>query len=141
MSRYKYVCNDYVRNIRQYIVFSLVNIKMCFFLGIIYWKALPNHFRNTADSVSSFFYAFNVKASDKQVLFVPVHLILHLCVYYLYFLLIENYFFQSSRIMHGSSKKCLAISQDRKKLVMEDCNLEESRQKWKFENYDPSKKL
>ncbi|XP_069971983.1 putative polypeptide N-acetylgalactosaminyltransferase 9 isoform X3 [Penaeus vannamei] len=48
---------------------------------------------------------------------------------------------ESSRIMHGSSKKCLAISQDRKKLVMEDCNLEESRQKWKFENYDPSKKL
>ncbi|XP_063599397.1 putative polypeptide N-acetylgalactosaminyltransferase 9 isoform X5 [Penaeus indicus] len=48
---------------------------------------------------------------------------------------------ESSRIMHGSSKKCLAISQDRKKLAMEDCNLEESRQKWKFENYDPSKKL
>ncbi|KAG7171430.1 polypeptide N-acetylgalactosaminyltransferase 9-like 1 [Homarus americanus] len=48
---------------------------------------------------------------------------------------------ETSRITHGSSKKCLAISQDRKKLVMEDCNLAESRQKWKFENYDPSKKL
>lgn len=49
--------------------------------------------------------------------------------------------FQTNRIIHGSSKKCLAISQDRKKLVMEDCNLEEGRQKWKFENYDPNKKL
>nr|XP_053630695.1 putative polypeptide N-acetylgalactosaminyltransferase 9 isoform X3 [Cherax quadricarinatus] len=48
---------------------------------------------------------------------------------------------ETNRITHGSSKKCLAISQDRKKLVMEDCNLSESRQKWKFENYDPSKKL
>lgn len=48
---------------------------------------------------------------------------------------------QTNRIIHGSSKKCLAISSDRKKLVMEDCNLEEGRQKWKFENYDPSKKL
>lgn len=49
--------------------------------------------------------------------------------------------FQTNRIIHGSSKKCLAISSDKKKLVMEDCNLEEGRQKWKFENYDPSKKL
>lgn len=48
---------------------------------------------------------------------------------------------ETNRIIHGSSKKCLAISQDRKKLVMEDCNLEEGRQKWKFENYDPNKKL
>ncbi|XP_069186090.1 putative polypeptide N-acetylgalactosaminyltransferase 9 isoform X2 [Procambarus clarkii] len=48
---------------------------------------------------------------------------------------------ETNRITHGSSKKCLAITQDRKKLVMEDCNLSESRQKWKFENYDPSKKL
>ncbi|KAK8396085.1 hypothetical protein O3P69_005295 [Scylla paramamosain] len=48
---------------------------------------------------------------------------------------------ETNRIIHGSSKKCLAISQDRKKLVMEDCSLEEGRQKWKFENYDPNKKL
>lgn len=48
---------------------------------------------------------------------------------------------ETNRIIHGSSKKCLAISSDKKKLVMEDCNLEEGRQKWKFENYDPSKKL
>lgn len=48
---------------------------------------------------------------------------------------------QTNRIIHGSSKKCLAISPDKKKLVMEDCTLEEGRQQWKFENYDPSKKL
>lgn len=56
-------------------------------------------------------------------------------------LVVIKYIFQTNRITHGSSKKCLAISHDRKKLVMEDCNLEESRQRWKFENYDPSKKL
>ncbi|XP_064089608.1 putative polypeptide N-acetylgalactosaminyltransferase 9 isoform X5 [Macrobrachium nipponense] len=48
---------------------------------------------------------------------------------------------ETNRITHGSSKKCLAISADKKKLLMEDCNLNEPRQKWKFENYDPSKKL
>ncbi|KAK3858249.1 hypothetical protein Pcinc_035552 [Petrolisthes cinctipes] len=48
---------------------------------------------------------------------------------------------ETNRIIHGSSKKCLVISQDRKKLLMEDCNLGEGRQKWKFENYDPAKKL
>ncbi|XP_076037274.1 putative polypeptide N-acetylgalactosaminyltransferase 9 isoform X2 [Oratosquilla oratoria] len=44
-------------------------------------------------------------------------------------------------ITHGSSKRCLAVSPDRKKLTMEDCDMNETRQQWKFENYDPKKKL
>ncbi|CAG0904953.1 unnamed protein product [Darwinula stevensoni] len=42
-------------------------------------------------------------------------------------------------IRHGSSHKCLAITPDRTKIVMESCNLDSDRIRWKFENYDPSK--
>ncbi|XP_018011031.1 putative polypeptide N-acetylgalactosaminyltransferase 9 isoform X2 [Hyalella azteca] len=48
---------------------------------------------------------------------------------------------ESQHIVHGSSKKCMAISADRKKLLMEECSSSEPRQNWKFENYDASKKL
>jgi len=44
-----------------------------------------------------------------------------------------------STLRHGSSRKCLAISSKKDKLLMEDCNLENPRQRWKFLNYDPSK--
>lgn len=46
---------------------------------------------------------------------------------------------ETNRLVHGTSKKCLAISPDKKKLRMEDCDPEEGRQKWRFDNYDPSK--
>lgn len=42
-------------------------------------------------------------------------------------------------IRHGSSKKCLAISANKQKLKMEECEESRERQKWIFENYDPSK--
>nr|CAD7427436.1 unnamed protein product [Timema monikensis] len=42
-------------------------------------------------------------------------------------------------ILHGSSKKCLAISESKQKLLMEECSSDNERQQWKFENYDPSK--
>ncbi|KAF4520992.1 hypothetical protein B566_EDAN002488 [Ephemera danica] len=46
---------------------------------------------------------------------------------------------QTKHIRHGSSKKCLAITESRKKLVMEDCNSSSAHQQWQFENFDPSK--
>ncbi|XP_039296598.1 putative polypeptide N-acetylgalactosaminyltransferase 9 isoform X2 [Nilaparvata lugens] len=42
-------------------------------------------------------------------------------------------------IQHGSSKKCLAISEDKQKLLMEECNSSSPKQQWKFENYDAAK--
>ncbi|XP_054713959.1 putative polypeptide N-acetylgalactosaminyltransferase 9 [Uloborus diversus] len=41
-------------------------------------------------------------------------------------------------IQHGSSKKCLEISIDKQRLMMSECNGTE-RQKWTFQNYNPSK--
>lgn len=46
----------------------------------------------------------------------------------------------SKQLLHGASDKCLAISEARSpKLLMEECNLDDSRQQWKLENYDSSK--
>ncbi|XP_023709532.1 putative polypeptide N-acetylgalactosaminyltransferase 9 isoform X3 [Cryptotermes secundus] len=42
-------------------------------------------------------------------------------------------------IQHGSSKKCLAISSNKQKLLMEECDISNQQQQWKFQNYDPSK--
>ncbi|XP_049777503.1 putative polypeptide N-acetylgalactosaminyltransferase 9 isoform X1 [Schistocerca cancellata] len=42
-------------------------------------------------------------------------------------------------LQHGSSKKCLAISENKQKLQMLECDENMERQHWKFENYDPSK--
>jgi len=42
-------------------------------------------------------------------------------------------------LKHGSSTKCLAISSGKDKLLMEVCNKENPRQRWKFSSYDPSK--
>ncbi|XKL65546.1 hypothetical protein PGB90_008966 [Kerria lacca] len=39
-------------------------------------------------------------------------------------------------IQHGSSKKCLAISENKKKLQMESCNSKVLRQQWRFENFN-----
>ncbi|XP_065200239.1 putative polypeptide N-acetylgalactosaminyltransferase 9 isoform X2 [Planococcus citri] len=43
---------------------------------------------------------------------------------------------QENVVQHGSSKKCLAISEDKKKLTMEPCNANLPRQRWKFETYN-----
>ncbi|XP_071447179.1 putative polypeptide N-acetylgalactosaminyltransferase 9 isoform X1 [Hetaerina americana] len=42
-------------------------------------------------------------------------------------------------IQHGSSKKCLAVSENKQKLLMEDCNRTNPRQQWAFENFNSSK--
>lgn len=45
----------------------------------------------------------------------------------------------TQQLRHGSSDKCLAISDNKKKVLMEECNVAKEQQKWKLENYDPSK--
>jgi len=44
-----------------------------------------------------------------------------------------------STLRHGSSRRCLAINSKKDKLLMEDCNRENPRQRWKFLNYDQTK--
>lgn len=53
----------------------------------------------------------------------------------------EHFFiyFQSKQIRHGSSDKCLAITESKQRLLMEECSPSGARQRWSFENYDPSK--
>ncbi|EGI60096.1 Putative polypeptide N-acetylgalactosaminyltransferase 9 [Acromyrmex echinatior] len=46
---------------------------------------------------------------------------------------------QTNHIRHGSSDKCLAITESKQQLVMEECSSNSLRQRWSFENYDPSK--
>ncbi|XP_014483748.1 PREDICTED: putative polypeptide N-acetylgalactosaminyltransferase 9 [Dinoponera quadriceps] len=46
---------------------------------------------------------------------------------------------QTNHIRHGSSDKCLTITESKQQLVMEECSPNAPRQKWSFENYDPSK--
>ena len=48
---------------------------------------------------------------------------------------------QTHFVQHGSSKNCLAISEDKKKIAVERCSDDNPRVKWKFEKYDPSKKI
>lgn len=46
---------------------------------------------------------------------------------------------QTNHIRHGSSDKCLAITESKQQLVMEECSSSAPRQRWSFENYDASK--
>ncbi|XP_017473458.1 PREDICTED: putative polypeptide N-acetylgalactosaminyltransferase 9 isoform X1 [Rhagoletis zephyria] len=46
---------------------------------------------------------------------------------------------QNHQIRHGPSDKCLAISEKKDKVLMEECGSNQLRQQWKLENYDPSK--
>ncbi|XP_012170886.1 putative polypeptide N-acetylgalactosaminyltransferase 9 isoform X2 [Bombus affinis] len=46
---------------------------------------------------------------------------------------------QTKQIRHGSSDKCLAITESKQRLIMEECSAAAARQRWSFENYDPSK--
>ena len=45
---------------------------------------------------------------------------------------------QSETLKHGSSRKCLAISDKKDRLLMESCQPKEPRQRWKFSTYNPS---
>ncbi|XP_020807138.1 putative polypeptide N-acetylgalactosaminyltransferase 9 isoform X2 [Drosophila serrata] len=45
----------------------------------------------------------------------------------------------TKQLHHGTSGKCLAISDSKDRLVMEECNNSLSRQQWSLENYDSSK--
>ncbi|CAK9813053.1 Putative polypeptide N-acetylgalactosaminyltransferase 9 [Anthophora plagiata] len=46
---------------------------------------------------------------------------------------------KTKQIRHGSSDKCLAITESKQRLIMEECSPIAARQRWSFENYDPSK--
>ncbi|KAJ8731538.1 hypothetical protein PYW07_004702 [Mythimna separata] len=42
-------------------------------------------------------------------------------------------------LKHGSSEKCMAITKNKDKIVMETCNESETRQMWSMENFNPEK--
>lgn len=42
-------------------------------------------------------------------------------------------------LKHGSSEKCMAISRNKDKIVMETCNDGENRQMWNMENFNPDR--
>ncbi|XP_037951358.1 putative polypeptide N-acetylgalactosaminyltransferase 9 isoform X1 [Teleopsis dalmanni] len=50
-----------------------------------------------------------------------------------------SYNSDSKQLRHGSSDKCLTISEKKDKILMEECNTSHLRQQWRLENYDPSK--
>jgi polypeptide N-acetylgalactosaminyltransferase len=50
-----------------------------------------------------------------------------------------QYSHTDSTLRHGSSRRCLAIAQNKEKLQMEECSEDNPRQRWRFQNYDPSK--
>lgn len=48
-------------------------------------------------------------------------------------------FSQTQLLKHGSSEKCMAISRNKDKIIMESCNEAESRHMWTMENFNPSR--
>ncbi|XP_053597841.1 putative polypeptide N-acetylgalactosaminyltransferase 9 isoform X1 [Microplitis demolitor] len=46
---------------------------------------------------------------------------------------------QTKQIRHGSSDKCMAITESKQRLLMEECSPSAPRQKWSLENYNSSK--
>ncbi|KAH8284509.1 hypothetical protein KR018_002448 [Drosophila ironensis] len=46
---------------------------------------------------------------------------------------------KTMQLHHGTSGKCLAVSETKDKLQMEECNVSEERQQWQLENYDSLK--
>jgi len=50
-----------------------------------------------------------------------------------------GYDHDTSTLKHGASKRCLAINSKKDKLVMEECNAEQPRQRWRFQTFNPSK--
>ena len=49
------------------------------------------------------------------------------------------YHHHDNTIKHVSTNKCLAISVQKDKLLMEACDTDNQRQRWKFQNYDQTK--
>lgn len=45
----------------------------------------------------------------------------------------------TNQLRHGSSDKCLSMTENKKKIVMEECSKHKEPQKWKLQNYDASK--
>ncbi|KAH8275515.1 hypothetical protein KR026_009415 [Drosophila bipectinata] len=45
----------------------------------------------------------------------------------------------TKQLHHGTSGKCLAVTESKDKLQMEECNASVARQQWSLENYDSSK--
>lgn len=52
-----------------------------------------------------------------------------------------QYNHEDNTLKHGSSRKCLTLSENKDKLTMEKCSAGEGRQRWKFQSYDPSKEM
>jgi len=48
---------------------------------------------------------------------------------------------ETNYVQHGSSKNCLAISEDKKKITVERCTRDNPRVHWKFQKYNAAKKL
>ncbi|XP_037914101.1 putative polypeptide N-acetylgalactosaminyltransferase 9 isoform X1 [Hermetia illucens] len=46
---------------------------------------------------------------------------------------------ETKQLQHGSSGKCLAIDEQKSKILMEECDDSNPRQMWSLENYDPTK--
>ncbi|XP_063624583.1 putative polypeptide N-acetylgalactosaminyltransferase 9 isoform X3 [Cydia splendana] len=46
---------------------------------------------------------------------------------------------KSKLLKHGSSEKCMAISENKSKITMESCNEDEIRQLWTLENFRPDR--
>ncbi|XP_063384300.1 putative polypeptide N-acetylgalactosaminyltransferase 9 isoform X1 [Cydia fagiglandana] len=46
---------------------------------------------------------------------------------------------KSKLLKHGSSEKCMAISENKSKIIMESCNEDEIRQLWTLENFRPDR--
>lgn len=45
----------------------------------------------------------------------------------------------TNQLRHGSSDKCLSMTENKKKILMEECSKHKEPQKWKLQNYDASK--
>jgi polypeptide N-acetylgalactosaminyltransferase len=43
---------------------------------------------------------------------------------------------EEKTLYHAVSRKCLSISENKEKLLMEDCTTENSRQRWDMQNYN-----
>lgn len=50
-----------------------------------------------------------------------------------------SYDINTNQLRHGSSDKCLAIEESKDKVVMVECSNSKENQKWRLENYDPTK--
>lgn len=46
---------------------------------------------------------------------------------------------QTKLLKHGSSEKCMAISKNKDKVIMEPCDDDEPRQMWNMENFNPDR--